>query len=522
MTIKAYALSEYAAGLQVPPDQREWASDDRDLCANPAWQRVNGIGWQLCCPRAFEATWNGGPHAEDVEIRFDQMPDQAPIFVRSQLGGGMLTFHTGYQMLTAENQMLWVRGPINAPKDGLYPLETLVNASLLPATIVVHWKFARPHQTVRFVAGEPFCAIVPYAQDVREQDALEVIPVAADPETYAQAFDRVVQDPALQHVVQRLSARRADITAPEAPVHRSDVGTAPSAWPARLVDPPPVSCICPTYGRVDLLEEAIYSFLLQDYPGRKELIVLNDYDQQTLAFDHPDVHVINVPMRFHSVGEKYNAAATLASYDLVFVWHDDDVYLPHRLSFSVAHLVEKRGFFKADRAWFWNDGQLSGPEYNVFHGASCWTRALFIQTRGYPHVDNGYDGAFEWQCEEARPGATASHRMKPEDVYYIYRWAGTGSYHLSGYGQSGHEPEQVVSHVRQQAVQGQIPTGCITLNPRWKSDYAALVLEHLNSGQAQQRDDEIPFPHRSSLFPPLHHCRKKWPRACLDARTRQV
>jgi hypothetical protein len=207
MTIKAFALSEQAAGLQVPPDQREWASEDKDLCANLAWQRVNSIGWQLCCPRAFEATWNGGPHAEDVEIRFDQTPEQAPIFVRSQLGGGMLSFHTGYQMLTAEKQMLWVRGPINAPKDGLYPLESLLDTSLLPATIVVHWKFARPNQTVRFAAGQPFCAIVPYAQDVREQAALEVIPVAADAETYAQAFDRVVQDPALQHVVQRLSAR---------------------------------------------------------------------------------------------------------------------------------------------------------------------------------------------------------------------------------------------------------------------------------------------------------------------------
>ena len=40
---------------------------------------------------------------------------------------------------------------------------------------------------------------------------------------------------------------------------------------------PAVSCICPTYGRPELLEEAIYCFLLQDYPGPKELIVLNDY-----------------------------------------------------------------------------------------------------------------------------------------------------------------------------------------------------------------------------------------------------
>jgi cellulose synthase/poly-beta-1,6-N-acetylglucosamine synthase-like glycosyltransferase len=38
---------------------------------------------------------------------------------------------------------------------------------------------------------------------------------------------------------------------------------------------PPVSCFCLTYGRPCLLEEAIHSFLQQDYAGPKEMIVLN-------------------------------------------------------------------------------------------------------------------------------------------------------------------------------------------------------------------------------------------------------
>ena len=33
---------------------------------------------------------------------------------------------------------------------------------------------------------------------------------------------------------------------------------------------PKVSCYCATYGRTKLLEEAIHSFLLQDYEGEKE------------------------------------------------------------------------------------------------------------------------------------------------------------------------------------------------------------------------------------------------------------
>ena len=45
---------------------------------------------------------------------------------------------------------------------------------------------------------------------------------------------------------------------------------------------PKVSCYCPTYGRTSFLEEAIYSFLNQDYDGEKELIILNDLEDQTL------------------------------------------------------------------------------------------------------------------------------------------------------------------------------------------------------------------------------------------------
>ncbi len=133
-----------------------------------------------------------------------------------------------------------------------------------------------------------------------------------------------------------------------------------------------------------LLEEAIECFLRQDYPGQKELIILNDYAEQTLVFDHPEVRVINVPQRLHSVGEKYKMAAGLASHDLIFVWHDDDIYLPHRLSYTVAHLNPTHAFFKADKAWSWNEGKVSGPDENNFHGGSCWRRELFEPGAGLP------------------------------------------------------------------------------------------------------------------------------------------
>jgi hypothetical protein len=241
---------------------------------------------------------------------------------------------------------------------------------------------------------------------------------------------------------------------------------------------PAVSCICPTYGRPEVLEEAIQSFLLQDYRGAKELIVLNDFDGQLLQFDHPEVSVVNVPRRFRTLGEKYNAAVALARHDLIFLWDDDDIYLPHRLSFSVERFDRQKGFFKPSEAWLWNEGRLSGPEANLFASASCWSRELFERARSYAPIGHGHDVEMQARFEEVAPGSTSSYDISPEDVYYIYRW-GTGNYHGSAFGQDQHRA--VAEYVREQVRLGLLETGQIALAPRWNADYVELVREQLEA-----------------------------------------
>ena len=263
-------------------------------------------------------------------------------------------------------------------------------------------------------------------------------------------------------------------------------GVAPSLQPQAPAlgrSYPPVSCICLTYGRPHLLAEAIQSFLLQEYPGEKELIVLNDFDRQQLDFEHPEVHVLNVSLRFRSVGEKYNSAVALASHDLIFVWDDDDIYLPHRLAFSVERFDSRKGFFKPNRAWFWNNGQLSGPEANVFHGGSCWSRQLFTSVRGYAAMDNGSDQEIEARFAAVRPGSTEPYDIRPEEIYYLYRWGGTESFHVSGFG-NGDSRRAVTDFVTEQVRLGRVPVGEVRLDPNWKVDYVALVREYLASASA--------------------------------------
>ena len=244
-----------------------------------------------------------------------------------------------------------------------------------------------------------------------------------------------------------------------------------------------MTCMCLTYGRPHVVEEAIHSFLIQDYSGPKELVVLNDFDRQTLVYEHSDVVVVNVPKRFRTVGEKRNACAALASHELLFVWDDDDIFLPHRISYSVRMFEPSRRFFKPSRAFTLNHGQLGGPVRNLFHSGSCFARSLFDEARGYPHMGSGQDKGLELSFERILRRRKNFNDIAPEYIYYLYRWEGTLSYHLSGFGPDGRTAktgnEKVADYVGRQIAEGLVPTGRIDLAPHWQMDYVALVKDYL-------------------------------------------
>ena len=77
---------------------------------------------------------------------------------------------------------------------------------------------------------------------------------------------------------------------------------------------PKISCLCPTYGRPRQLEHAIESCLRQDYQGEKELIILNDYGEQSLIYAHPEVKIYNVWEQIRPLGAKFNATASTAMF----------------------------------------------------------------------------------------------------------------------------------------------------------------------------------------------------------------
>ena len=241
--------------------------------------------------------------------------------------------------------------------------------------------------------------------------------------------------------------------------------------------------MCLTFARVHLLEEAIHSFLVQDYPGEKELVVLNDFSPQILRFDHPEVTVINLPVRFRTLGEKRNAAAALARHDLLAVWDDDDIYLPHRLRFSADTYDPEKRFFKPIHGFQLNNDVVSGPMRHVFHSGAMWHRSLFDEVGGYAHMGRGQDKEIERRFKKVVGPGMNYEEIKPAEIYYLYRWRGTHSYHNSGFAPGAEGSEAVLRYAYEHLDDGTIPAGEVELHPAWRLDYAALVTDHLAAAE---------------------------------------
>jgi len=147
---------------------------------------------------------------------------------------------------------------------------------------------------------------------------------------------------------------------------------------------PKVSAQCITFGRTFQLDEAVESFLKQDYPGEKELVILNDSNKMKIVADIPGVIVHNEAKRFPTIGGKRNRCCELCTGDLIFPWDDDDICLPHRISYSLQQMKNKH-YYKPDRFWYWSGGRVSPePKRNTAHAMGCFSSEFFWEVGGYP------------------------------------------------------------------------------------------------------------------------------------------
>ena len=246
---------------------------------------------------------------------------------------------------------------------------------------------------------------------------------------------------------------------------------------------PFISCKCITYGRLHFLEEAVESFLKQEYAGQKELIIVNDYPLQKLSYDHPEIKIFNLEETFLTIGEKENFALEQCSGELIAVWDDDDIALPNHISNIAKYFTEDGEFL------LWGNGAL--VHSNNIHELTglgnsgiVYTKKIWKELGGHPLENAGYDTTFVNQIIY-RPGAKPMIVAYPpnEEVSWFYMWGDRG-YHMSGEGTDHPGKLNAIqrhsAHVESERALGKIPTGEITINPHWDIDYQKLLKDYIS------------------------------------------
>jgi hypothetical protein len=159
--LTCYQVDPRAAPIIPGRRERDWMDHTNDHYAYRCLplSTANTSGWELTSRLDFEVTWNGGQGLDAITARAPGVdPDTLRALIVSHFGHGILTFHTGWLFRTSPGWGLWVRGAPNYAKDGIHPLDGLVETDWLPFPFTMNWRFTRPC-SVRFAKGDPFCFI---------------------------------------------------------------------------------------------------------------------------------------------------------------------------------------------------------------------------------------------------------------------------------------------------------------------------------------------------------------------------
>lgn len=188
----AYELDSQAGmPLEPAPSDRDWMDNSGQRFAYRCLPLViaNQAGWIIRCPIDFSVRWNGGSQVADLKVRKPRQSQPPSEYVLSHFGMGVLTFSLPYLFRTPRGINLWVKGPTNWIKDGIQPLEGIVETDWSESTFTMNWKVTRRNHTIRFEQGEPICMVVPMPRELTESLEPVCQPVASAPKV-AKAYGK--------------------------------------------------------------------------------------------------------------------------------------------------------------------------------------------------------------------------------------------------------------------------------------------------------------------------------------------
>lgn len=227
-----------------------------------------------------------------------------------------------------------------------------------------------------------------------------------------------------------------------------------------------VAFYCATYRRPHLLEQAIACFLAQDFDGPKMLAIINDEPEQTLVFDHPEIHIVNMDVRLPLVDKLNYAIDGCVMADVLFHMDDDDLFSPDRVAVSLSGM--RGGVFKTDEFILDTDpaclvrGRNLGnyaftPEVAYRYGKPymAWRRHPYADINLMTKLDV-YMREYGFKCK------------RPEAPFFLYR---------KNHGWTNYSARGSRFHYEISEVDIPFERGRIELEPKLDFDFNTLAIE---------------------------------------------
>jgi hypothetical protein len=182
MKLDAYEVSKESIVTLAPaPARREWMERTPQRFANRCLplMMANQAGWFVSLTERVEVEWSGEDGIAEVSVFGSE---RAKVNVASHFGGGIVTFKIPYLFRAPTGYNLLARGPSNLYKDGIAPLEGLIEVDWAISPFTMNWKITRPKHRIVFEEGEPVCMLVPERRGALEKFEPRILALDDDPE----------------------------------------------------------------------------------------------------------------------------------------------------------------------------------------------------------------------------------------------------------------------------------------------------------------------------------------------------
>ena len=225
-----------------------------------------------------------------------------------------------------------------------------------------------------------------------------------------------------------------------------------------------ISILTLTYKRHYLLEEAIESFLRQDFSGESEMVIINDSVDAQYEYDDPRIRIINLNKRFPSVGEKLTFGFSKCKYDHIYRLVDDDLLAPWALRNTWEDIINHPNYdiYRSDGHYYFENNKYKEISGSVNNGN--------VYTKHYLSRITIPKSSFGEDLEMTFNNDAEIFESDREQKTMIYRW-GMNTFHISGMGDISSSAinkwtDNIVNSQKKSKVQGRI-----VLRPHFNKDY---------------------------------------------------